>query len=123
MPQCWSSAAGMQCWQCMCQMRLQARVTNTSRHLATAVEVFAHDTSTFPAATAHSVNLTTLPESLRMPDDAVFNVKDSCAMNCAECRSVSIGLTAAAGMRAFLIRSGDKDWGLLYGAAPAFTIA
>ena len=109
---------------------VQARVTNTSRHLATAVEVYANGNTVkptdpgapFPAATAHSVNLATLASWTMCPwhkldCSRIAAGQQSQVIDCGP-DGASSALEATAGMRAFLIRSGDKDWGLLYGAVP-----
>lgn len=103
---------------------VQARVTNTSRHLVTAVEVFASgdvpEATAFPAATAHSINLTTLPDRPEPADAALWTLRDGQQIDLGECGPVAMGLCVKHGMRAFLIRSGDKDWGVLYGATLAY---
>lgn len=112
---------------------MQARVTNTSKHLATAVEVFAAgaDPSTgLPAATAHSVNLATLPQrssrSKKVPESRpAVTEPGRQVFDCGRCEhgqgpggalDTVVGLEVDHAERAFLIRSGNKDWGVLYGA-------
>eukprot|EP00892_Ulva_mutabilis_P001219 jgi/Ulvmu1/11098/UM070_0013.1 len=83
---------------------MKVKITNTLKHLATAVEVTAPPSAVSggsnpqaPAATARSINLAELPRQ----------------------GSVSAGVPAldvGKAERAFLLRSGDRDWGILIGA-------
>eukprot|EP00892_Ulva_mutabilis_P007881 jgi/Ulvmu1/5465/UM023_0001.1 len=89
---------------------MMARITNSVKHLVSVVEVFAggdggmHST---PAATAHTINLAQLPA----------HPKRMCQNEIAWRRDVGPAgaLRSHMAERAFLIRSGDKDWGVLYG--------
>ena len=97
---------------------MQARITNSLKHLATAVEVFAprmkgtgHDTSSFPAATGHLINLS----QIRMVRNTIPGNPQSTHRFGPNDRVGTLNVDNAE--RAFLVRSGDKDWGVLYGAA------
>ena len=97
---------------------MQARITNSLKHLATAVEVFApcmyttgHDRRSFPAATGHVVNFS----QIRMVRNTNPDNPQSTPRFRKHDRVGTLNVDNAE--RAFLIRSGDKDWGVLYGAA------
>lgn len=88
-----------------CGTYLQVKVINTSRHLATTVEVHAHlsgdemPDQQVPCVTAHSANLSTLPH-----------------MGMVSQGSCCPSLVAEECMRAFVILDGDIDWAVLTGA-------
>eukprot|EP00892_Ulva_mutabilis_P007882 jgi/Ulvmu1/5466/UM023_0002.1 len=84
-----------------------AKVTNSLKHLTSVVEVFAPGAD-FPAATAHTVNLSTL--RAREGDEGPGRAHRRCK------GGDKVGdLSVERAERAFLIRSGDNDWGVLYG--------
>lgn len=100
---------------------LQVKVTSSTKHLATVVEVFAMapDPSSSvasgatgatiagicrtPTATAHSVNLEQLPAPAALRHAAL----------------AAVALDAAAAERALVVRSGDEDWAVLIGVPRA----
>lgn len=102
---------------------MQVKITSSTKHLAMVVEVFpaaadasgsvipsvashtfdglAAGTCATPAATAHSVNLDHLPAAADLGG------------------APAVALDPTAAERAFVLRSGDEDWGIVIGACCA----
>lgn len=101
---------------------MQVKVTNTSRHLATAIEVFASQTTApgpgAPDAPAHSISQPQ-PQPQRLPCVTANSLNlQQLPHRC----HVALGpsLEPARAQRAFLIRSGDADWAVLTGTLSFF---
>ena len=70
-----------------------------------------HDTSSFPAAAGHLINFS----QIRMVRNTIQGKPQSMHRFGPNDRVGTLNVDNAE--RAFLIRSGDKDWGVLYGVA------